>query len=87
VISLNNDAVISKTLTGYKSGIGKITAAAQYYSSHSKLDGNQFITKQCQSLKIIIFSQPIVPLYVMKLGPINLPEVNSSPGKIYVIKK
>jgi hypothetical protein len=27
VISLNNDAVISKTLTGYKSGIGKITAA------------------------------------------------------------
>jgi hypothetical protein len=55
---------------GYKSGIGKITAADNIIQAIQKLDGNQFQTKQCQSLKIIIFSQPIVPLYVMpKLGP------------------
>jgi hypothetical protein len=67
---------------GYKRN-RKNNCCWQYYSSHSKLDGNQFI-KRCQSLKIIIFS-PIVPLCDAETGLlINLPEVNSSPGKIYV---
>jgi hypothetical protein len=40
---------------GYKSGVGKITAD-NIVQAIQKLDGNQLQTKQCQSLKIIIFS-------------------------------
>jgi hypothetical protein len=72
---------------GYKSGIGKITAADNIIQAIQKLDGNQFanqtvsITKDYNILPtdctIICDARPLT---------INLPEVNSSPGKIYIIK-
>jgi hypothetical protein len=90
VISLNNDAVISKTLTGYKSGIGKITAADNIIQAIQKLDGNQFANQTVSITKDYnILPTDCTIICDAETGPltINLPEVNSSPGKIYVITK
>ncbi|TRX16712.1 hypothetical protein [Flavobacterium franklandianum] len=43
VTSINNAAVISKTLTGYQSGAGKITSTDNIVQAIQKLDGNQSV--------------------------------------------
>jgi hypothetical protein len=89
-IILDNDAVISKTLTEYKSVAGKITAADNIIQAIQKLDGNQFANQTVSITKdynILLTDCTII--CDAETGPltINLPEVSSSPGKVYVINK
>ena len=90
VFKLNNDAVITKVLTGYKSGAGTITADDNIVQAIQKLDGNQ------SSYKIITTTTD----YSLQLSDgtvicnteagsftITLPLVSSCPGKVFEIKK
>jgi hypothetical protein len=90
VLTLNNDAVISKTLTGYQSGAGQITANDNIIEALQKLDGNQSV----KAIVAISNDYNLLPtdytiLCNNEMGPftINLPDVSNYRGKIYVINK
>jgi hypothetical protein len=90
VITLDNTAVISKTLTGYKSGSGKITTADSILQAIQKLDGNQFINATISitdNYNLLLTDYFILCDAEIRSFTINLPEVSSCSGKVYVINK
>ncbi len=90
VIIINNTAVISKTLTGYKRGAGKITSADTILQAIQKLDGNQSvnaIVSISDNYNLLVTDYTILCDNEMKSFTINLPVVSSCIGKVYVINK
>jgi hypothetical protein len=90
VISINNAAVISKTLTGFKSGAGKITSADTILQAIQKLDGNQSINaivSVSDNYNLLVTDYTILCDNEKRSFTINLPSVSSCPGKVYVINK
>ncbi len=90
VISIDNAAVISKILTGYKSGVGKITADDTIIQAIQKLDGNQSIhaiVLISNDYNLLETDYTILCDNEMRAFTINLPVVGSCPGKVYVINK
>ncbi|TDD95898.1 hypothetical protein [Flavobacterium cellulosilyticum] len=90
VITLKNDAVISKTLTAYKSGAGKITPNDNIIQAIQKLDGNQStnaVITVSTDYNLLLTDYTILCDNETKPFAINLPEVSSCRGKVYVINK
>ncbi|TRX29618.1 hypothetical protein FNW25_01280 [Flavobacterium franklandianum] len=90
VTSINNAAVISKTLTGYQSRAGKITSTDNIVQAIQKLDGNQSvnaIVTISNDYNLLVSDYTILCDNEMRSFTINLPAVSSCPGKVYVINK
>lgn len=90
VISINNAAVISKTLTGYQTGSGKITPTDNIVQAIQKLDGNQSvnaIVAISNDYNLLVTDYTILCDNEMRSFTINLPIVSSCSGKVYVINK
>jgi hypothetical protein len=89
-ITLDNTAVISKTLIGYQSGAGKITPEDSILQAIQKLEGNQ-ITNPIQTITdnytILLTDGTLLCDTETRSFTINLPEASSCPGKIYSIHK
>ncbi len=85
-----NDAVISKTLTGYKAGSGKISANDNIIEAIQKLDGriwtNKTITVSDNYITLLT-DETLLCDTESKSFTITLPEPSTSKGKVYVIKK
>lgn len=89
-IIIDNSAVISKKLTGYKSGAGKITSTDNIVQAIQKLEGNQntnAVVSVSNDYTLQITDYTILCDAENGVFTINLPDVSSCPGKIYVINK
>lgn len=89
-ITINNTAVISKTLTGYKSGAGKISANNTIIEAIQKLEGNQntnAVVAVSNDYTLLITDYTILCDTENRAFTLNLPAVSSCPGKVYVINK
>lgn len=89
-IRINNSAVISKKLTGYVKGLGKISSEDSVLQAIQKLEGNQSsseVVSISNDYALLITDYTI--LCDTERGPftIYLPEVSSNLGKVYVINK
>jgi hypothetical protein len=87
---IDNDAVISKKLNGYKKGGGILSSEDSILQAIQKLDGNQSsdaIVSTTENYNVLLTDYTII--CDAETGPltINLPEASSSPAKIYVIAK
>lgn len=90
VLTINNDAVISKKLTGYIKATGEISADDSILSAIQKLEGNQptsAIISISKDYDVLLTDYTIICDAEAASFNINLPEVSSCPGKIYVIAK
>lgn len=90
IITLNNNAVISKTLTGYISGPGKISPNDAIIAAIQKLDGNQStnaVVLVTNNYTLLITDYTILCDTEAGSFTINLPVVSSCPGKVYIINK
>ena len=90
IITLNNTAVISKILTGYKSGAGKITPADNIVQAIQKLEGNQYtnaVIAVANDYTLLTTDYTILCDTENGAFTINLPDVSSCLGKVYVINK
>ena len=89
-IILDNTAVISKKLTGYKSGAGKITPTDNIVQAIQKLEGNQYtnaVIAVSNDYTLLITDYTILCNTENGAFTINLPDVSSCLGKVYVINK
>ncbi|MFV8373058.1 hypothetical protein [Flavobacterium sp. LB2P6] len=89
-IIIDNTAVISKKLTGYKSGAGKITPTDNIVQAIQKLEGNQYmnaVIAVSNDYTLLITDYTILCDTEAGSFTINLPVVSSCPGKVYVINK
>ena len=89
-IIIDNTAVISKKLTGYKSGAGKITSTDNIVQAIQKLDGNQStnaLVLVTNNYTLLITDYTILCDTEAGSFTINLPVVSSCPGKVYIINK
>ncbi len=90
VLTINNDAVISKKLTGYIKGSGEISADDSILSAIQKLEGKQLtnaIISTSKNYNVLRTDYTILCDAEAASFSINLPEVSSCIGKIYVIAK
>jgi hypothetical protein len=90
VASIDNDAVISKILTGYKIGSGKITASDNIIQAIQKLEGNQMgskVTTTTVDYTVKLNDNIVICDNAMRSFTITLPEPTAFEGKIYVINK
>jgi hypothetical protein len=90
VITIENQAVISKTLTGFTTNSGKISATDNIVQAIQKLDGNQSINaiKTINDDYLLLLDDyTIVCDAEFKSITIILPEVSSCKGKVYSIAK
>lgn len=90
VITIENQAVISKTLTGYTTNTGKISATDNIVQAIQKLDGNQSINaiKTINNDYVLLLDDyTIVCDAEFKSITIILPEASSAKGKVYSIAK
>jgi hypothetical protein len=90
VLTLNNDAVISKKLTAYKKGSGEISSEDSILQAIQKLEGNQstsVITSAYKNYDVLLTDHTIICDTETSAFTINLPEVSGCTGKIYVIAK
>lgn len=90
VMSLNNSAVISKTLIGYTIDSGPINASNTILQAIQKLEGNQkrkeFITLT-EDYTVLLSDYTLLCDNELKSFTIYLPDVASCAGKIYSITK
>lgn len=90
VMTLNNDAVISKTLTGYTLDSGPIRASNTLIQAIQKLDGNQLV-KPIKSVKedysVLLSDYTLLCDTELKSFTLSLPNASNSLGKTYVITK
>jgi hypothetical protein len=90
VITIENQAVISKTLTGYTTNTGKISATDNIVQAIQKLDGNKSINaiKTINNDYVLLLDDyTIVCDAEFKSITIILPEVSNAKGKVYSIAK
>ncbi|MGO4817712.1 hypothetical protein [Flavobacterium sp. W22_SRS_FP1] len=90
ILTINNDAVISKKLTGYIKGVGEISADDSILSAIQKLEGKQLtnaIISTSKNYNVLRTDYTILCDAEAASFSINLPEVSSCAGKIYVIAK
>ena len=87
---IDNTAVISKKLTGYIRGAGKISSSDTVIQAIQKLDGNQStneVVSITNDYALLITDNTILCDTELGSFTIYLPEVSSCPGKVYVINK
>lgn len=90
VITIENQAVISKTLTGFTANTGKISATDNIVQAIQKLDGNKSINAIktiIDDYVLLLDDYTIVCDAELKSITIILPEVSSCIGKVYSIAK
>lgn len=90
IITIENQAVISKMLTGFTANTGKISATDTLLQAIQKLDGNQSrnaIKLINDDYLLLLDDYTIVCDAELKSIIINLPEVSSCKGKVYSIAK
>lgn len=89
-LTLNNAAVISKTLTGYTMDFGSIHASHTLLQAIQKLDGNQkrqeFISVT-DDYTVLLSDFTLLCDNELKSFTIYLPDVTSCAGKMYIITK
>lgn len=89
-LTLNNAAVISKTLTGYTMDFGSIHATHTLLQAIQKLDGNQ-LTKPIKSVTdnytVLLSDFTLNCDTELKSFTLFLPDAANSLGKIYIITK
>lgn len=90
VLTLNNAAVISKTLTGYTVDSGPIHASNTLIQAIQKLDGNQLIkpiTSVKEDYSVLLSDYTLLCDTELKSFTLYLPNASNSLGKTYVITK
>lgn len=89
--SIDNDAVISKKLTGYKIGSGKISDSDNIIQAIQKLEGNQIegsrVITTAVDYTIQLTDKTIFCDNAMGSFTITLPKPEYSEGKVFVINK
>jgi hypothetical protein len=88
--TIDNEAVISKKLTGYKIASGQITASDNIIEAIQKLEGNQIAAKVVTTTDDYSIKSEDGTIFCdnsMRAFTITLPEPETSQGKVYVINK
>ena len=89
-IIIDNQAVISKKLMGYKSAAGKVTPEDNIVQAIQKLEGNQYtnaVVSVSNDYTLQMTDYTIICDTETGAFTINLPDVSSCLGKVYVINK
>ena len=90
VLTLNNSAVISKTLTGYTRSSGPILATNTILQAIQKLDGNQrsqVITTVTADYTVLLSDYTLLCDTEEKSFTLSLPIAANCAGKMYIITK
>ena len=88
VLTLNNSAVISKTLTGYTRSSGPILASNTILQAIQKLDGNQrsqVFTTVTADYAVLLSDYTLLCDTEAKSFTLSLPIAINCPGKTYII--
>ena len=90
VLTLNNSAVISKTLTGYTRSSGPILATNTILQAIQKLDGNQrsqIVTSVTDNYSVLLSDYTLLCDTEAKSFTLSLPIAANCAGKMYIITK
>jgi CMP-N-acetylneuraminic acid synthetase len=90
VLTLNNSAVISKTLTGYTRSSGPILASNTILQAIQKLDGNQrtqVFTNVTDNYTVLLSDYTLLCDTEAKSFTLSLPVAANCAGKMYIITK
>jgi hypothetical protein len=90
LIKMNNNAVISKTLTGYSATTGIINDTDTLLHAIEKLDGNQLtkpITSVIDNYTVLLSDFTLLCNAELKSFTLSFPDAGICPGKIYIITK